>query len=78
LLRVPFCVTQALPGFVPAATVATTCVSLQLTTVPAVLLKPTLPLPCVAPNPDPVNVTCIPGVSAVGEMLVNVGAAKTD
>jgi hypothetical protein len=73
LLRVPFCVTQALPGFVPAATLATTCVSLQLTTVPAVLLKSTLPLPCVVPNPDPVNVTCIPGDNAVGEMLVKVG-----
>jgi hypothetical protein len=54
-------------------TAATICVSAQLTTVPYALFpKDTSPLPCDAPKPDPVNVICIPGLTAVGEMLVKV------
>src|ERR1035438_458076 len=48
-------------------TVATICVSLQLTTTPGVLPSQTLPLPCVAPNPEPVMVTCVPATPVDGD-----------
>jgi hypothetical protein len=75
LLLTPFCATNAFPPKVPAATVATTCVSLQLTIDAAskLLNETPPPVPCVAPNPLPVIVTCVPGNTLVGDMLVNVG-----
>jgi hypothetical protein len=69
----PPCSSCAVPDFAPDATDATTCVSLQLTTVPYVLPSHTLPLPCVAPKPDPAIVTCVPAVAVVGVTLLMVG-----
>jgi hypothetical protein len=67
--------TYALPPTVPVGTIATICVSLQLTTEMTFLFCSDMyPLPWVEPNADPVSVTCIPGDNAVGEMLVSVGA----
>jgi len=57
LLHTSFCSIRAMPVSEPAATVATTCVSLQLTTWPAVLPSQTTPLPGENPKPPPVNVT---------------------
>src|SRR5579863_52052 len=67
LLNTPFCRTCALPEVEPVATVATTCPSLQLVTTPVSVPSQTLPLPCVAPKPDPVIVTCVPGRPLVGD-----------
>jgi hypothetical protein len=64
----------AKPGVCPTGTVITTCVSLQLTTgTGCVLNSQTSPCPWVAPNPLPVNVTCIPGDRLVDDMLVSTG-----
>src|SRR6185436_7709508 len=76
LLHVPACCTDALPEATFESTVATICVSLQLTMLPASLLPShTLPLPCTAPKPVPVSVTCVPGTPLVGLMLVSDGDA---
>jgi hypothetical protein len=54
-------------------------VSLQLTIVLAtMLLKTATPVPCDAPKPDPVNVTCMPGESAVGDILASVGGTMVN
>ena len=67
LPHTPLCFTCALPLVAPDATVATICVLLQLTMLPAsLLLSHTLPVPCTAPNPLPVSVTCVPGTPLVG------------
>src|SRR3954452_9151809 len=76
LLHVPACCTCADPLATFVATVATICVSLQLTMLPASLLpSQTLPVPCTAPKPVPVSVTCVPGTPLVGLMLVSEGDA---
>ena len=61
----------------PAATVATTCVSLQLMTTPLMLPSHTVPLPWVEPKPVPVIVTEVPGIPEVGETLVMLGGTST-
>lgn len=48
---------------------ATTCVSLQLTTCPPVLPSRTLPLPCEDPKPVPVIVTEVPEIPEMGLIL---------
>lgn len=42
-------------------------VSLQLRTTPGVLPSQTIPLPCVAPNPEPVMATCVPPTPVDGD-----------
>src|SRR5438477_4812157 len=69
----PPCSTCATPVFEPVATVATTCVSLQLTTTPYVLPSHTFPLPWLAPKPVPVIVICVPAIPVVGVTLVMLG-----
>src|ERR1043165_1117929 len=77
LLHVPACCTQPLPEATFEATVATTCVSLQLTMLAASLLPShTLPVPCAAPKPVPVSVTFVPGTPLVGLGLVTQGDAE--
>src|ERR1700730_7339047 len=60
-------------------TVSTICVSLQLVKVCTPCVSPGAEnvaeaTPWVAPNPDPVSVIVIPGLTLVGEMLISVGA----
>ena len=79
-MLVPLCVTVTVPGTIELGTVRTICVLLQLLKLLADCVSPgaenvTEPEPWVAPNPEPVNVIVIPGLIAVGEMLVRVGAA---
>src|SRR6266481_644 len=69
----PPCSTCATPLFEPEATLATICVSLQLTSTPYVLPSHTLPLPWLAPNPVPVIVICVPAIAVVGVTLVMLG-----
>jgi hypothetical protein len=69
----PPCCTYRPPGEVPVGTVATICVSVQLTMVPYVLYILKIPLPCALPNPVPVTVICMPTAKLVGEILVIVG-----
>src|SRR6266545_3781410 len=62
-----------------AATAATICVWLQLTTAPKALPSHTLPLPCAEPKPEPVIVICEPGAAVVEEIesiLGGVGAVS--
>jgi len=66
-LMTPFCRTRAEPVVDPDATVATICVSLQLCTTPLEAPSHTWPLPCVAPKPEPLIVTCVPGTPLDGE-----------
>jgi hypothetical protein len=73
----PLCFTRAVPEMALAATVATTCVSLQLTTGAYVLPSHTPPLPCVEPNPEPEIVICPPGALVVGETLDIAGRGAT-
>ena len=56
----PFCCTTALPDCALAATVATICESLQLTTVAGAVPSHTEPVPRVAPKYEPLTVTCVP------------------
>jgi len=77
LEAIPFWRICAVPVTEPAATVATTCVSVQLTTVPHLLPKRTLPEPCALPNPEPVIVTCVPAVPKFGDTPVIIGALFT-
>ncbi len=67
----PLCCTSATPETAFAATVATTCELLQLTTDPGVL--PSHTVPDVAPKPDPKIVTCVPAEPDVGDTLMTLG-----
>src|SRR5439155_940764 len=69
----PPCNTCETPVFEPDATLATICVSLQLTTTPYVLPSQTLPLPWLAPKPVPVMVICVPAIAVVGVTPVIFG-----
>jgi hypothetical protein len=60
LLATPPTVTTTLPVVAPAGTVATMLVALQLVGAPAVPLKLTVLVPCVAPKLAPVIVTLAP------------------
>jgi len=71
LLHPPFRCTRAIPVNAAAATLATICVSLHVTTCPAALPSHTTPLPCEAPNPLPVIVTDVPGPPDAGLTLVS-------
>src|ERR1017187_2918991 len=69
LLHVPPCCTRATPLSALEATVAMSCVSLQLETTPAVLPSHSCPLLCVEPNPDPKIVMVAPAAPEFGVML---------
>ena len=71
--QTPPCCTCAVPDVELDATVATTRVSLQLTTVPAALPSHTVPAPCAAPKREPEMVTCVPAAPDVGDRLVMLG-----
>src|ERR1051325_10322149 len=74
--HVPACCTEALPVATVVATRATTSVSPHLPLLPASLLPShTLPVPCTAPKPLPLSVTCVPGTPLVGLMLLSDGEA---
>ena len=73
----PFCCTTAFPDCALAATVATICVSLQLTTVAGAVPSHTEPLPRACPKPEPAMVTCVPAVAVVGDTLPIEGTAIT-
>jgi hypothetical protein len=70
---IPDTLTTNFPLAVPLGTVATICVLLQLTTAAGAPLKVTVLVPCVAPNPDPVSVTAVPGTPDVGDIDVMSG-----
>ena len=75
--QTPSCCTRAVPDDALRATVATTCVALQLTTVPRVLPSQTDPVPCTVPKPDPTMVTWTPAAPLVGETEIKLdGTAK--
>jgi hypothetical protein len=78
LLIALLCNTRALPVFAPDATVATICVSLQLTTLAGCVPNQTRPLPCVAPKPFPAIVTCAPTAAEVGVRLVMFGSPAAE
>src|SRR5258707_119709 len=71
----PPCRICTVPDCAPDATVATTCVSDQFTTTPYALPSHRLPTPCVAPNPVPVIVTCVPAAPEIGVTVVMLGVA---
>src|SRR5213594_3631595 len=73
----PFCRTRAVPETDPIATAATIWVSLQLATLPFLLPSQTLPLPWVAPKPDPAIVTCVPATPEFGDTLEITGYVIT-
>src|SRR5438046_5515945 len=77
LLQNPFCRICALPELEPDATVAITCPSLQLTTCPGAVPSQTLPLPWVAPKPDPPIVICVPAAPEFGDTLEITGGVFT-
>ena len=77
LLQNPFCRICALPELEPDATVVITCPSLQLTTCPGAVPSQTLPLPWVAPKPDPAIVTCVPATPEFGDTLDITGYVIT-
>ncbi len=58
--HVPPCCTRTVPDLELEATVATTCVSLQLSTVPDALPSQTAPVPRNGSKPEPEMVTCAP------------------
>jgi hypothetical protein len=70
--QAPAWCTRAVPEVALEATMATICVSLQLTTTPKVLPSHTVPVPCVVPNPEPEIVTWTPAAPDVGVRLVMV------
>jgi hypothetical protein len=74
LLATPPTVTTTLPVDAPAGTGTTMLVELQVETVPAVPLKVTVLLPCVAPKFVPVMVTEAPTSPDVGLRLLMAGA----
>jgi len=73
----PFCCTRALPDWALAATVATICVLLQLTTVAGAVPSQTAPVPRVSPKYEPPMVTCVPPVAVVGDTVLMEGTAIT-
>lgn len=77
-LCIPLAVTTTLPVVVPAGTVATIEVALQLVTVVALVpLKVTVLVPCVEPKFVPASVIDVPTGAAVGDRLVRVGPTIT-
>src|SRR6266481_1281438 len=77
--------TVTAPVDVFPGTVATICVSLQLTTGTPTLLTEILPLPplvdpdvCVGRNPVPVTVICVPAAPLAGETLVTCGGGTVN
>ena len=76
--QAPPCSTWAFPDREVSATVATTCVSLQLTTVPQyVLPSHTCPSPIADPKPVPEMVIVSPGAPVDAERLVMAGGFVT-
>jgi hypothetical protein len=73
--HVPDCLTRAVPDVALAATVATTWVSLQLTTPAKVLPSHTAPLACVGPKSDPEMVTCTPAAPVSGDTPLTLGGS---
>src|SRR5260370_18321743 len=71
----PPCRICTVPDCAPDATVATPCVSDQFTTAPYALPSHRFPTPCVAPNPVPVIVTCVPAAPEIGVTVVMLGVA---
>ena len=78
LLGVLFSVTTTLPVVALLGTMATIWVSLQLETAARMPLKVTVLVVCVAPKPEPVMVTVVPGEPEEGEMpeIVSVPMTK--
>src|SRR5258708_31161360 len=72
-LLVPLAATLTCPLEAAGGTVATICVSLQLTTDAVTVLKLTELVPCVAPKPLPLICTCEPEAPAVGDTPVTTG-----
>src|SRR5260370_15501594 len=70
--QTPPCSTWTFPDREVAATVATTCVSLQLTTVPYVLPSHTCPSPRSDPQPVPAMLIATPGAPVDADRLVIV------
>jgi len=77
LLATPFAVTTTFPVLAPLGTGTTMLVALQLVGVPAVPLKVTVLVPCVAPKFVPVTVTDVPTAPEVGDRLLIVGVGST-
>jgi hypothetical protein len=75
--QAPPCCTWTFPEAALEATVATICVSLQLTTVPGLLPSQTEPVPCADPKPVPEMATCTPAAPDVGETLEMLGWTVT-
>ena len=73
LLATPPTVTTALPVVAPAGAGATMLVALQLVGVPAVPLRVSVLVPCVAPKFAPVIATDVPSTPDVGFKLVILG-----
>src|SRR5208283_767831 len=73
LLQIPFCWILTTPLTAFDATLATTCVSLQLVTIPLPLPIQTAPLPCVSPKPFPLIVTTVSALPAVGLTFATCG-----
>ncbi len=74
LLATPPTVTTTFPVVAPVGTGTVILVALQAVTVPAVPLKVTALVPCVAPKFVPVMITELPTVPDVGFKLVMLGA----
>lgn len=75
---VPSCgitVTSTVPGDSDAGTVTAMDVSLHAVTVAVVVSNITVPLPCVAPKPDPAMVTEAPASAPAGVIDVMVAPA---
>src|ERR1017187_7642648 len=71
--QVPPCRTRTAPDVALQATVATICVSLQLTTLPAGLVPShTVPVAC-GPKPEPLMVTCVFAAPVAVDRLVMIG-----
>ncbi len=77
LLATPLAFTTTFPVVEPDGTGTTMLVALQLFGVPAVPLKATVPVPCVAPKPVPVIVIHAPTAPEVGERPETLGAGTT-
>ncbi len=73
LLATPPTVTMTFPAVAPAGTGTTMLVALQLAGAPAVPLKVTVLVPCVAPKFAPLIVTDVPIAPDVGFRLVMLG-----
>jgi len=77
LLATPLVFTTTFPVVAPVGTGTTMLVALQVFGVPAVPLKATVPVPCVAPKPVPVIVIHAPTAPGAGERLVMLGVGRT-